>query len=118
MTHTPDPDTGVQRIAAERRRQLVDEQWEAERDARLHTGGELALAAACYALPHKYRTQRIWDTQLWQRLWPWATRWWKPTTYGTPGDTHADRIRELEKAGALVAAEIDRLLAETRRETP
>ena len=36
-------------------------------------------------------------------FWPytWAEKWWKPS----PGD----RIRELEKAGALIAAEIDRL---------
>jgi hypothetical protein len=32
-------------------------------------------------------------------LWPWDESWWKP----------GDRIRELAKAGALIAAEIDRL---------
>jgi hypothetical protein len=34
-------------------------------------------------------------------LWPFFTRPWKPTP--------DNRIRELEKAGALIAAEIDRL---------
>ena len=34
-------------------------------------------------------------------LWPWALSQWKPTP--------DDRIRELTKAGALIAAEIDRL---------
>lgn len=31
--------------------------------------------------------------------WPWSAEWWKP----------GDPIRNLEKAGALIAAEIDRL---------
>jgi hypothetical protein len=31
--------------------------------------------------------------------WPWRWEWWKP----------GNRVRELEKAGALIAAEIDRL---------
>jgi hypothetical protein len=35
--------------------------------------------------------------------WPWAERFWKPTP--------DDRVRELVKAGALIAAEIDRLTA-------
>ena len=36
-------------------------------------------------------------------IWPWNLIWWKPTPN--------DRIRELVKAGALIAAEIDRLQA-------
>lgn len=35
------------------------------------------------------------------KIWPWDKSWWKPTP--------DDRIRELIKAGALIAAEIDRL---------
>lgn len=34
-------------------------------------------------------------------MWPFSQEWWKPTP--------DDRIRELAKAGALIAAEIDRL---------
>jgi hypothetical protein len=34
------------------------------------------------------------------RLWPWDPSWWKPSP---------DPIRNLVKAGALIAAEIDRL---------
>ena len=34
-------------------------------------------------------------------MWPWDLEWFKPSPY--------DRIRELVKAGALIAAEIDRL---------
>jgi hypothetical protein len=32
--------------------------------------------------------------------WPWEGKWWKPSS---------DTIRDLVKAGALIAAEIDRL---------
>ena len=108
--------TGVNRIARERVRQLQEEEYDLERDTRLHTSGQLALAAACYALPPKYRDVQIWDARLWVQLWPWPQRYWKPLTHvGSEADL-ASRIRELEKAGALVAAEIDRLVAEQRRE--
>ena len=96
---------GAGRIAAERRRQIEVEGWTADHDADLdtawddHLSGQLAIAAACYALPH--------DTTA-PDAWPWREEWWKPT----PGN----RIRELEKAGALLAAEIDRLAA--LRSTP
>jgi hypothetical protein len=32
--------------------------------------------------------------------WPWAEKWWKPSE---------DQVRNLVKAGALIAAEIDRI---------
>lgn len=88
---------GVARIAAERRRQVEEEGWTADHDA-LHRGEELAMAATCYAMPPHAR----WDHRL-RWLWPWTWRYYKP------GPT---RVRELTKAGALIAAEIDRLLAE------
>jgi hypothetical protein len=44
--------------------------------------------------------------------WPFEGRWWKPaftTKDGRPyGQSDATRIRNLSKAGALIAAEIDR----------
>ena len=48
------------------------------------------MAAACYAVPDVFS----------QGYWPptWDFSWYKPTT----------RIRDLVKAGALIAAEIDR----------
>jgi hypothetical protein len=97
--------TGAERIAAERQRQIEKEGWTAEHDDE-HYGSQLARAAACYALPDELRRQPTKDGEpripLFDILWPWESRWWKPT----PGN----RIRELEKAGALIAAEIDRLL--------
>lgn len=89
---------GVSLIAAERRRQINDEGWSPEHDDE-HDDGQLATAAACYAAPEKCDGTRPRSAIL--AHWPWLLSWWKPTP------TH--RIRELVKAGALCAAEIDRL---------
>ena len=93
---------GAERIAAERQRQIEAEGWDPEHD-KSHRRQQLALAAVCYAMPAGLREMPIWKSSLWHKLWPWDSGWWKPT----PGN----RIRELEKAGALIAAEIDRLIA-------
>jgi hypothetical protein len=90
---------GAERIAAERQRQITDERWSARHDG-THTKGQLAMAAAVYAMPPAVRGDGL-------ALWPWDPWWYKPTPN--------DRIRELEKAGGLIAAEIDRLLAEQDR---
>jgi len=92
--------TGAQMIARERTRQREEEGWSAAHDDG-HTRGELAIAAAVYALSEPVRENTILGRSLRYVLWPWDQRWWKP-------DRH-DRIRELVKAGALIAAEIDRL---------
>ena len=83
--------TGTELIAEERQRQVDSEGWTPEYDDE-HSGGALANAAACYVL--RSRTG----------LWPWRADRWKPGD-GTP----AGRVRELTKAGALIAAEIDRI---------
>lgn len=91
--------SGAERIAIERARQLMPqaaggEGWDARHDA--GHAEQLARAGATYALPPNVQPSR-------RDLWPWQARWWKPTP--------DDRIRELEKAGALIAAAIDDLLA-------
>ncbi len=99
---TPMPDlTGAELIAAERSRQIEAEGWSPEHDAE-HCDDDLALAAACYATPYNFRDPHG-RTGVPPQLWPWGRSDWKPT---------ADRIRELVKAGALIAAEIDRLQAQ------
>lgn len=97
---------GAQRIAAERMRQLEVEGCTRERDAEEHFMGQLASAAAAYAI-HAARQEFGFDDP--EQLdddtpyeWPWDKRWWKPSD---------DPIRNLEKAGALIAAELDRRLA-------
>lgn len=90
--------TGVERISKERQRQIEEELWTPEHDNQ-HVHGEIARAAAIYALSEEQRLT-LGDDVL-SYLWPWDVQWYKPTP--------DDRIRELEKAGALIAAEIDRL---------
>lgn len=89
--------TGVELIAEERKRQIEIEGWTAEHDAK-YVCGELTDAAVCYAIRGYWRTR--YDSFL-KIVWPWDPKWWKPS--------QDDRIRELAKAGALIAAEIDRL---------
>jgi hypothetical protein len=95
--------TGIDLIAAERRRQVEVEGWTPEHDAE-HGADDLAVAAACYALPYPLRDGRT-GLPPYRVGWPWERDAWKPTP--------DDRIRELVKAGALIAAEIDRLQAKS-----
>lgn len=96
MTNEP---SGVGLIVAERKRQINEEGYSLRHDQE-HDEDELALAAAVYALPDRVRGIQVWQRDLWQLLWP---KHWVPRLKKT------DRIRELTKAGALIAAEIDRL---------
>jgi hypothetical protein len=79
-------------VIAERRRQIKAEGWTAEHDD-MHRSGDLAQAAATYALhaTGHYGTRAL--------TWPWKSEWWKPTTPRS----------DLVKAGALILAEIERL---------
>lgn len=97
--------TGIERIANERLRQIGYEGWTPEHDDE-HEDGSLAAAAACYvSFSTASEDVRGHLRQNGMAAWPWERNWWKPS----PGDSPSDRIRELEKAGALIAAEIDRL---------
>lgn len=92
--------TGVERIAHERLRQITDKGWTAKHDVE-HDKGELARAARCYAYAAACQIASGMPTNAPSGgLWPWSEDWWKPSD---------DPIRNLEKAGALIAAEIDRL---------
>lgn len=51
--------TGVELIAEERKRQIEAEGWTPQHDAQ-HKADELAIAAACYALPQHKRKYRGW----------------------------------------------------------
>lgn len=86
---------GAWLIVKERERQLHGENWSAHHDDQ-HVDGELSDAAACYAMGVKWRNH---EGTIPSRMWPWEINAWKP----------GNRIRELMKAGALIAAEIDRL---------
>lgn len=91
--------TGVELIAKERQRQIEVEGYTAQSDAK-YDNEELAAAAMCYAAPNDIKlVKRPGEVPLY---WPWAERYWKPSP--------DDRIKELIKAGALAAAQIDNLL--------
>ncbi|EEB7409385.1 hypothetical protein GL503_20055 [Salmonella enterica] len=89
---------------AERNRQQSVEGWTPEHDD-AYNDGELARAAACYSRhasarggiyaenPAVYQAEGVPDD------WPWAEEWWKP----------ASPYRDLEKAGALILAEMERI---------
>lgn len=103
--------TGAELITEERKRQIEQEGWTPEHDSQ-HSYGELALAAMCYASP--YPDPKLYDPLVHFKdhpvppMWPWAREWWKPSP--------DDRKRELIKAGALIAAEIDRLQSLERKQ--
>ena len=94
---------GIERIAAERERQLVVEEFDPAHDARW-TKGQLAWAAVCYAAPGSVLrgpyVKRYAVT--FSDPWPFEDDWDKRSKHG--------RLRQLEIAGAFIAAEIDRLL--------
>lgn len=108
-------------IGAERRRQVVAEGWTSTHDDE-HPDGELALAAACYAmfasasdrqraatdLPASLTTtgEPVSGWAAFRAIWPWDREFWKPK----------DRRRDLVRAAALIVAEIERLDRKAARE--
>jgi hypothetical protein len=86
--------SGVELITAERQRQVTQEGWTSEHDDE-HRDGELCLAALCYAQSALYGKHLLGR----RALWPWGEVAWKPKS----------PVEDLVRAGALIAAEIDRL---------
>jgi len=105
---------GARRIMLERRRQIQQEGWSDDIDDS-HVDGELAWAAACYAAPERIYTLNQAVTPkdpviAFHDPWPdkFSSFDKRPSLKRTP--SLKKRIRALEKGGALLAAEIDRLL--------
>jgi hypothetical protein len=99
--------TGVKLIELERERQITVEGFDAEQDK--GRTEELLAAAVAYILNARSDVQVIaydgsgtlpeWREALDEIGWPWAPKHWKPT----------NMKRDLEKAGALIAAALDSL---------
>jgi hypothetical protein len=91
---------GVKAIADERERQLQAEGFTRDSDQQ-YRRGELAKAATAYVqlaamdLEAGGRSHIAWHGPA--AVWPWAPEWWKPV----------DARRDLVRAGALIAAQID-----------
>lgn len=97
--------TGIELINEERQRQINVEGWTAEHDDR-HNAGEMARAASCYAMQTVYGAIHAGTVDYLEAAppagflgWPWDEEWWKPKS----------PVKDLVRAGALIAAEIDRL---------
>lgn len=97
------PMSGAEQIAAERQRQVEVEGWTPEHDDE-HEFGELAGAGASYAsLASRQIGSGMHEAETKSppsQVWRWPGDAWKPSS---------DPIRNLVRAGALIAAEIDRL---------
>ncbi|MGC3375245.1 AAA family ATPase [Pseudomonas aeruginosa] len=85
-------------VQAERRRQIEAEGWTPEHDDE-HSRGQMARAAACYALAGSSAPNDGTAALLVSLAWPWDEQWWKPST----------ARRDMVKACALALAEIERL---------
>ncbi|MFU6495812.1 hypothetical protein ACM79X_13375 [Pseudomonas aeruginosa] len=85
-------------VQAERRRQIEAEGWTPEHDD-AHSHGQMARAAACYALAGSSAPNDGTAALLVSLAWPWDEQWWKPST----------ARRDMVKACALGLAEIERL---------
>lgn len=95
----PKMTSGGEAVVRERVRQIVEERNTAEIDD-LGRAGRLAGAAVCYARLADRKLRGVPIKPFVPPSWPMATSWWKPATSAR---------RALEKAGALIIAELDRM---------
>lgn len=101
-------------VLNERHRQITAEGFDTVHDDE-HTDGSLAIAAACYASPHRIYVKRDYaDSVTFLDPWPWDQRWdrrpYEGNTVrsnGSKGEKHRRKL--LVKAGALILAEIERI---------
>lgn len=113
--------TGSEMIAEERQRQIEVEGHDVTKDVGYYKHGEFIGAASCYAVSALNKlyyqnnpqskldiaTLKMWDGE---DAWPWSPELDKREKH--------DVVRSLVIAGALIAAELDRLNAEEKIVTP
>jgi hypothetical protein len=102
--------SGIDDIAAERKRQIEKEGFSQSSDLDKYRAESNDLVAAAISYSRHYAGHRLlhdgtaegdkrYQGTLPPPTWPWSRAWWKPR----------DPRRDLVRAGALIAAEIDRL---------
>lgn len=112
--------TAIELIAAERQRQQSALGWTREHDDE-HTDESMAAAAACYAAPRQIYTMHETKRGLVMHdPFPWGHVVRNGRAADDPDGWHTcttaekkagkDRVRQLTIAGALIAAELDRVL--------
>jgi hypothetical protein len=121
MSQPATEQSGVDLIAQARAKHET-KGWTAEHDDG-HSAGELAMAAACYAAPERIYVERHGTDHI-SLIDPWPFRFqptrsgrggtdWDKRKHGGANFVQApetqDRLELLIAAGALIAAEIDRL---------
>jgi hypothetical protein len=92
--------TGVEKISLERLEQKLLHNYPVERDVTNNQNGELTAAAITYLM--QYLAQKGDYKFNASAYWPWEMEYYKPSD---------DQIKNLAKAGAFIAAEIDRIKA-------
>lgn len=93
---------GIGLIAAERQRQVEAEGFDPRHDDN-YENDELVRAASSYLIAGRRDldgTVMVSDDEIADGCWPWDAEWFKPSTPKA----------NLIKAGALIAAELDRLV--------
>jgi hypothetical protein len=90
---------GIGLIKQERIRQIVAMGFNAKHDNG-HDKGQLSEAASCYVDLAAFQAVTVATDLRVPMGWPWSKDCWRPSS---------DPIRNLVKAGALIASEIDRL---------
>jgi hypothetical protein len=109
-------ESGIDMIAAERRRQIEVEGFDAAHDDR-HDENDLAWAAVCYTAP-KPVFKQVYDENGFRFVDPWPNwdDYWDKRPRRANGNligedrTRREYVCDLVKAGALIAAEIDRVM--------
>jgi hypothetical protein len=98
-------DSGAAMIVDERLRQISKEGFSPEHDD-AHDSGQMIGAARAYAMAAQMQICGLVSSCNPPLSWEWDEEWWKPSP---------DPIKNLKRAGALIAAEIDRLLRAKKR---
>ena len=91
--------TGIELIAEERQRQISEEGYTIEHDLMYDSPTDLIIAACVYANLGIDETPDHEFLHQMEDAWPWDLKYFKPK----------DRKRNLIRAGALIAAALDRI---------